>query len=120
MAKLKQDIANVNEEILYQQSGVKTLEMFDEKLRKDENNPEPHFNIGRVTELRNLEQSLNSKEQQRQKLIQDLIMLKKNFTFPSGSEESGSEKVCKVLDMDSYTISVFSYDHDSRPWPYCQ
>lgn len=95
MEKLKADIANVNEEILYQQSGVKTLEMFDEKLRRDDQTYSgAHVNIGRANELRNIEQSLDSEEKRRQMLIQQLISLKKNFTFPSGSEESGSEKVC--------------------------
>ncbi|XP_028397607.1 protein KIBRA-like [Dendronephthya gigantea] len=91
VAKLKQDIANFNEEILYQQSGVRTLEMFDEKLRT-ENTDHQEVQIGRVNELKNIEQSVDSEEKQHQKLIQDLIVLKKKFSFHSGSEESGSEK----------------------------
>ena len=77
---------------MYQQSGVKTLEMFDERLRMENGSAEAQ--IGRVNELKNMEQSVDSKEKQRQKLIQDLIVLKNNFSFHSGSEESGSEKVC--------------------------
>lgn len=92
MARLKQDIANVNEEILFQQSGVKTLEMFDERLRTEDGHLEAQ--LGRVNELKSIEQSVDSEEKQRQKLIQDLIVLKKKFSFQSGSEESGSEKVC--------------------------
>lgn len=108
MAKLKADIANVNEEILYQKSGVKTLEMFDEKLRRDDQvYSGAHANIGRANELRNLEQSLDSEEKRHQMLIQQLISLKKNFTFPSGSEESGSEKVCLswLTDLSNFNCS---------------
>ena len=92
VAKLKQDIANVNEEILYQQSGVKKLEMFDGRRRSENGYGEAQ--IGLVNELKNIEQCVDSEEKQHQKLIQDLILLKKKFSFHSGSEESGSEKVC--------------------------
>ena len=92
VARLKEDIANVHEEIIYQQSGVEKLEKFDEILRTENSNLEAQ--IGRVNELKNIEQSVDSEEKQRQKLIQDLIVLKKKFSFQSGSEESGSEKVC--------------------------
>lgn len=92
VARLKKDIANVNEEILYQQSGVKTLEMFDERLRMEDDNLQGQ--LGRANELKNIEQSVDSEEKQHQKLIQDLILLKKKFSFQSGSEESVSEKVC--------------------------
>ena len=66
--------------------------MFDERLRTENSNIEAQ--IGRVNELKNIEQNVDSEEKQRQKLIQDLILLKKKFSFHSGSEESGSEKVC--------------------------
>ena len=82
----------MNEEIKYQQTGVKTLEMVDERLRTEDGNVEAQ--IGRVNELKSIGQSVDSEEKQRQKLIQDLIVLKKKFSFQSGSEESESEKVC--------------------------
>lgn len=71
--------------------------MFDEKLRT-ESIDRHEVRIGRVNELKNIEQSVDSEEKQHQKLIQDLIVLKKKFSFHySGSEGSGSEKVCFIF-----------------------
>ena len=81
---------------------MKTLEKVDERLRSENDSLEAQ--ICRVNELKNIEQNVDSEEKQRQRLIQDLIILKKKFSFQSGSEESGSEKVCIYIFNDVCTI----------------
>lgn len=93
MARLKNDIAGVDEEISCQKSGVKTLENFDDKQRTGNNGCDKIVSDTNLMEFQNNEQYVENEEIQPQKHIQDLIASKKKFSTHTESEESKSKKV---------------------------
>uniref|UniRef100_A0A3P9LT15 WWC family member 3 n=1 Tax=Oryzias latipes TaxID=8090 RepID=A0A3P9LT15_ORYLA len=89
--RLKQELAQVKQELQYKEMGVETLQEIDRKMSSSQANYKLDEAQAIFTELRSIKKAISSGEKERQDLIQSLAKLTVNFqnNFLSISDSAG-------------------------------
>uniref|UniRef100_A0A8D0DE83 WWC family member 3 n=1 Tax=Sander lucioperca TaxID=283035 RepID=A0A8D0DE83_SANLU len=91
LSRLKQELAQVKQELQYKEMGVETLQEIDRKMSCSQTNYKLDEAQAIFTELRSIKKSISTGEKERQDLIQCLAKLTVNFQNSSSIHNSASE-----------------------------
>ncbi|TDH08098.1 hypothetical protein EPR50_G00094170 [Perca flavescens] len=91
LSRLKQELAQVKQELQYKEMGVETLQEIDRKMSCSQTNYKLDEAQAIFTELRSIKKSISTGEKERQDLIQCLAKLTVNFQNSSSIHDSASE-----------------------------
>ncbi|KAA8589699.1 hypothetical protein FQN60_013064 [Etheostoma spectabile] len=91
LSRLKQELAQVKQELQYKEMGVETLQEIDRKMSCSQTNYKLDEAQAIFTELRSIKKSISTGEKERQDLIQCLAKLTVNFQNSSSLPDSASE-----------------------------
>ncbi|XP_014880503.1 protein WWC3 [Poecilia latipinna] len=79
LSRLKQELAQVKQELQYKEMGVETLQEIDRKMSSSQTNYKLDEAQAIFSELRSIKKSISTGEKERQDLIQSLAKLTANF-----------------------------------------
>lgn len=79
LSRLKQELAQVKQELQYKEMGVETLQEIDRKMSCSQTNYKLDEAQAIFNELRSIKKAISSGEKERQDLIQSLVKLTANF-----------------------------------------
>ncbi|RVE74157.1 hypothetical protein OJAV_G00038440 [Oryzias javanicus] len=89
--RLKQELAQVKQELQYKEMGVETLQEIDRKMSSSQTNYKLDEAQAIFTELRSIKKAISSGEKERQDLIQSLAKLTVNFQSNLSIGDSAGE-----------------------------
>lgn len=93
LSRLKQELAQVKQELQYKEMGVETLQEIDRKMSTSQTNYKLDEAQAIFNELRSIKKAISSGEKERQDLIQSLAKLTANFQSSLSMNDSSSEVV---------------------------
>uniref|UniRef100_A0A3Q3GIU2 WWC family member 3 n=1 Tax=Labrus bergylta TaxID=56723 RepID=A0A3Q3GIU2_9LABR len=93
LSRLKQELAQVKQELQYKEMGVETLQEIDRKMSCSQTNYKLDEAQAIFTELRSIKKAISTGEKERQDLIQSLVKLTVNFKSSLSIGDSSSEAV---------------------------
>ncbi|KAF0042632.1 hypothetical protein F2P81_006164 [Scophthalmus maximus] len=93
LSRLKQELAQVKQELQYKEMGVETLQEIDRKMSCSQTNYKLDEAQAIFTELRSIKKAISTGEKERQDLIQSLAKLTVNFQSGLSIGDSISEVV---------------------------
>ncbi|KAK7915763.1 hypothetical protein WMY93_011524 [Mugilogobius chulae] len=108
LSRLKQELAQVKQELQFKEMGVETLQEIDRKMSSSQTNYKLDEAQAIFNELRSIKKAISSGEKERQDLIQSLAKLTVNFQSSlsmgdssgevnhSGSSDSGLQQFCDM------------------------
>ncbi|XP_076583127.1 protein WWC3 [Chaetodon auriga] len=91
LSRLKQELAQVKQELQYKEMGVETLQEIDRKMSCSQTNYKLDEAQAIFNELRSIKKAISSGEKERQDLIQSLAKLTVNFQSSLSMVDSSSE-----------------------------
>ncbi|KAK2907538.1 protein WWC3 [Channa argus] len=91
LSRLKQELAQVKQELHYKEMGVETLQEIDRKMSSSQTNYKLDEAQAIFTELRSIKKAISTGEKERQDLIQSLAKLTVNFQSSLSISDSASE-----------------------------
>ncbi|CAJ1059890.1 protein WWC3 [Xyrichtys novacula] len=91
--RLKQELAQVKQELQYKEMGVETLQEIDRKMSCSQTNYKLDEAQAIFTELRSIKKAISTGEKERQDLIQSLVKLTVNFQSSLSISDSSGEAV---------------------------
>ncbi|KAM7013283.1 protein WWC3 [Tautogolabrus adspersus] len=93
LSRLKQELAQVKQELQYKEMGVETLQEIDRKMSCSQTSYKLDEAQAIFTELRSIKKAISTGEKERQDLIQSLVKLTVNFKSGLSISDSSSEAV---------------------------
>ncbi|KAM6938742.1 protein WWC3 isoform 1-T1 [Lycodopsis pacificus] len=90
LSRLKQELAQVKQELQYKEMGVETLQEIDRKMSSSQTNYKLDEAQAIFSELRSIKKSISTGEKERQDLIQCLAKLTVNFQNSLSIQETNS------------------------------
>uniref|UniRef100_A0A3Q3JLK0 WW domain-containing protein n=1 Tax=Monopterus albus TaxID=43700 RepID=A0A3Q3JLK0_MONAL len=93
LSRLKQELAQVKQELQYKEMGVETLQEIDRKMSCSQTNYKLDEAQAIFSELQSIKKAINTGEKERQDLIQSLAKLTANFQSSLSIGDSASEVV---------------------------
>ncbi|CAN9500247.1 unnamed protein product [Ophioblennius macclurei] len=93
LSRLKQELAQVKQELQYKEMGVETLQEIDRKMSCSQTNYKLDEAQAIFNELRSIKKAISSGEKERQDLIQSLAKLTVNFQSSLSTGDSSGEAV---------------------------
>ncbi|XP_029003949.1 protein WWC3 isoform X2 [Betta splendens] len=91
LSKLRQELAQVKQELQYKEMGVETLQEIDRKMSSSQTNYKLDEAQAIFSELRSIKKAISTGEKERQDLIQSLAKLTVNFQSSLSIGDSASE-----------------------------
>uniref|UniRef100_A0AAQ5YN73 WW domain-containing protein n=1 Tax=Amphiprion ocellaris TaxID=80972 RepID=A0AAQ5YN73_AMPOC len=91
LSRLKQELAQVKQELQYKEMGVETLQEIDRKMSCSQTNYKLDEAQAIFNELRSIKKAISTGEKERQDLIQSLAKLTVNFQSSLSISDSASE-----------------------------
>ncbi|XP_028258744.1 protein WWC3 [Parambassis ranga] len=91
LSRLKQELAQVKQELQYKEMGVETLQEIDRKMSCSQTNYKLDEAQAIFSELRSIKKAISTGEKERQDLIQSLAKLTINFQSSLSISDSASE-----------------------------
>ncbi|KAM3620638.1 uncharacterized protein V6R79_026255 [Siganus canaliculatus] len=91
LSRLKQELAQVKQELQYKEMGVETLQEIDRKMSCSQTNYKLDEAQAIFNELRSIKKAISTGEKERQDLIQSLAKLTVNFRSSLSIGEAGGE-----------------------------
>uniref|UniRef100_A0A3Q4GVF0 WWC family member 3 n=1 Tax=Neolamprologus brichardi TaxID=32507 RepID=A0A3Q4GVF0_NEOBR len=91
LSRLKQELAQVKQELQYKEMGVETLQEIDRKMSSSQTNYKLDEAQAIFNELRSIKKAISTGEKERQDLIQSLAKLTVNFQSSLSVSDSASE-----------------------------
>ncbi|KAK2835914.1 hypothetical protein Q5P01_016398 [Channa striata] len=91
LSRLKQELAQVKQELQYKEMGVETLQEIDRKMSSSQTNYKLDEAQAIFNELRSIKKAISTGEKERQDLIQSLAKLTVNFHSSLSISDSASE-----------------------------
>ncbi|XP_035509026.1 protein WWC3 [Morone saxatilis] len=91
LSRLKQELAQVKQELQYKEMGVETLQEIDRKMSCSQTNYKLDEAQAIFSELRSIKKAISTGEKERQDLIQSLAKLTVNFQSSLSISDSASE-----------------------------
>ncbi|XP_029988397.1 protein WWC3 isoform X2 [Sphaeramia orbicularis] len=91
LSRLKQELAQVKQELQYKEMGVETLQEIDRKMSSSQTNYKLDEAQAIFNELRSIKKAISTGEKERQDLIQSLVKLTVNFQSSLSISDSASE-----------------------------
>lgn len=91
LSRLKQELAQVKQELQYKEMGVETLQEIDRKMSSSQTNYKLDEAQAIFNELRSIKKAISTGEKERQDLIQSLAKLTVNFQSSLSISDSASE-----------------------------
>ncbi|KAM9383754.1 protein WWC3 isoform 2-T2 [Pholidichthys leucotaenia] len=91
LSRLKQELAQVKQELQYKEMGVETLQEIDRKMSCSQTNYKLDEAQAIFNELRSIKKAISTGEKERQDLIQSLAKLTANFQSSLSMSDSASE-----------------------------
>ncbi|KAM6921361.1 protein WWC3 [Xenentodon cancila] len=91
LSRLKQELAQVKQELQYKEMGVETLQEIDRKMSSSQTNYKLDEAQAIFNELRSIKKAISTGEKERQDLIQSLAKLTVNFQNNLSISDSNSE-----------------------------
>ncbi|XP_068449191.1 protein WWC3 isoform X2 [Clinocottus analis] len=91
LSRLKQELAQVKQELQYKEMGVETLQEIDRKMSSTQTNFKLDEAQAIFSELRSIKKTISAGEKERQDLIQSLAKLTVNFQSGSTVHDSAGE-----------------------------
>ncbi|XP_037530298.1 protein WWC3 [Nematolebias whitei] len=93
LSRLKQELAQVKQELQYKEMGVETLQEIDRKMSCSQTNYKLDEAQAILNELRSIKKAISTGEKERQDLIQSLAKLTMNFQRSLSISDSTSDAV---------------------------
>lgn len=108
LSRLKQELAQVKQELQYKEMGVETLQEIDRKMSCSQTNYKLDEAQAIFTELRSIKKAISTGEKERQDLIQSLVKLTVNFQSSLSISDSSGEAVNSTgLTGDSCSLQQY-------------
>ncbi|XP_043918479.1 protein WWC2 [Protopterus annectens] len=86
--KLKKELSQMKQELLYKEQGFETLQQIDQKMSGGQNGYKLNEAKAILTELKSIRRAISSGEKEKQDLMQSLAKLKERFLYEQGMRRS--------------------------------
>ncbi|TRY58464.1 hypothetical protein DNTS_002078 [Danionella cerebrum] len=124
LCRLKQELAQMRQELQYKEMGVETLQEIDRKMSSSQTNYKLDEAQAIFSELRTIKKAISTGEKERQDLIQSLAKLTLNFCDSINEVANSAETLSDSSSVQQYTDSgcqtdLMGEDVHSNPWYVC-
>ncbi|XP_067315856.1 protein WWC3 isoform X2 [Pseudorasbora parva] len=103
LSRLKQELAQMRQELQYKEMGVETLQEIDRKMSSSQTNYKLDEAQAIFTELRSIKKAISTGEKERQDLIQSLAKLTLNFCDSINEVANNAETLGDSCSAQQYT-----------------
>lgn len=107
LSRLKQELAQVKQELQYKEMGVETLQEIDRKMSSSQTNYKLDEAQAIFNELRSIKKAISTGEKERQDLIQSLAKLTANFQSSLSISDTTGEVVNHTGSGDSGVLQQY-------------
>ncbi|CAM4625028.1 unnamed protein product [Leuciscus chuanchicus] len=105
LSRLKQELAQMRQELQYKEMGVETLQEIDRKMSSSQTNYKLDEAQAIFSELRSIKKAISTGEKERQDLIQSLAKLTLNFCDSINEVANNAETLGNSCSVQQYTDS---------------
>lgn len=105
LSRLKQELAQMRQELQYKEMGVETLQEIDRKMSSSQTNYKLDEAQAIFSELRSIKKAISTGEKERQDLIQSLAKLTLNFCDSINEVTNNAETLGNSCSVQQYTDS---------------
>ncbi|KAK7155344.1 hypothetical protein R3I93_010090 [Phoxinus phoxinus] len=105
LSRLKQELAQMRQELQYKEMGVETLQEIDRKMSSSQTNYKLDEAQAIFSELRSIKKAISTGEKERQDLIQSLAKLTLNFCDSINEVANNAETLGNSCGVQQYTDS---------------
>lgn len=103
LSRLKQELAQMRQELQYKEMGVETLQEIDRKMSSSQTNYKLDEAQAIFSELRSIKKTISTGEKERQDLIQSLAKLTLNFCESINEVDNNAETLGDSCSVQQYT-----------------
>ncbi|XP_009300730.1 protein WWC3 isoform X1 [Danio rerio] len=103
LSRLKQELAQMRQELQYKEMGVETLQEIDRKMSSSQTNYKLDEAQAIFSELRSIKKAISTGEKERQDLIQSLAKLTLNFCDSINEVTNNAESLADSCSVQQYT-----------------
>uniref|UniRef100_A0A8C1W9T7 WWC family member 3 n=1 Tax=Cyprinus carpio TaxID=7962 RepID=A0A8C1W9T7_CYPCA len=103
LSRLKQELAQMRQELQYKEMGVETLQEIDRKMSSSQTNYKLDEAQAIFSELRSIKKAISTGEKERQDLIQSLAKLTLNFCDSINEVANSAETLGDSCSVQQYT-----------------
>lgn len=103
LSRLKQELAQMRQELQYKEMGVETLQEIDRKMSTSQTNYKLDEAQAIFSELRSIKKAISTGEKERQDLIQSLAKLTLNFCDSINEVSNNAESLADSCSVQQYT-----------------